>query len=174
MKNKNLVSLLAIAMIALFSVTLTSCGDESEDPKPATKTDLQKVQEAIAGSTWTLETATVETGSQSYHYNGDCDFTVFAGNTALATNSTDFAYTFSADGTKVSYVEQCGSQTGTNIPYTVTQSGNVYTVTYKHGSSDVKFELLTQLEDINDTEINVKRVSPLYGGATYVKLIFAK
>ena len=174
MKTKNLVSLLAIALLILSTVTLTSCGGEDEDPKPVVeKTDLEKAQEAVAGSVWVLQDAKITTASEVITYAGDCDFSQFGDNTALATTTNDFKYTFAADGT-LSYEEQCGSQSKTGVQYTVTQSGDVFTITYKHGSQDIKFEILNDLEDMEDAEITVKRTTQLVGGATEIKLTFIR
>lgn len=162
----NLKSLLAIAMIALFSVTLTSCGDESEDPTP-TKTDLQKVQEAVAGSTWTLTYAEVNDGS--YTYNADCNFTGIPA--AIQQNLTDYTFNFATSGNGVSWSNNCFSQSETTT-YSISQSGSVFTMLIS-GSLNLKLEFVNDVEDIEDTEITVKRLSPLAAGVTEVKLTFS-
>jgi hypothetical protein len=172
MKNKNLVSLLAVALIAIFSITLTSCGDESKDPTPM-KTDLQKVQEAIAGTTWTLMSANVTAGSSNYIYNGDCNFSQFptvSGVKPLVQNLTDYSFTFGTNG-KISWINNCFSQSE-NTTYNVEQNGNIFNVKI-NGSLNLNLRIINSVENINNSEIIVDRISPLTGGATTVKLKFS-
>jgi hypothetical protein len=175
MKNKNLMSLLAFTMIALFSVTLTGCGGEDEDPTP-TKTDLQKAQEAIEGSVWNLLDARVTYNGTAYSYDGgSCDFSSWVGvSNTVKTNVMDFEYSFA--GTNLSYASQntsCVNQSGT-YAYSVAEVAGKYVITYSHGgSSDVKFEIQNDVEDMEDAEISVKLLT-LKGGATEAVLTFER
>lgn len=176
MKKKNLISLLAFALLILASVSLTSCGgDEEDDPKP-TKTELEQVQEAIDGSVWSLLDASVDFDNALYAYTGgSCDYSEFIDVPAqVKLNIIDFKYSFI--GTSLSYEPMnldCGWQTGT-YNYTVEKIGEKYVVSYKHGnSSTLKFEIQNEVEDMEDSEISVKLLT-LYGGATETTLTFKR
>jgi len=172
--KKQTISYLLIAFAMMF--VLSSCGDKTDDPQPVVKTDLQKVQEAVSGSTWVLISADVVTNGKTYHYNGDCNFSVFndLGDKAAATstNTVDFTYIF--NGISLSYTQECGSQTGTNIPYTIAENSGKFTLTYKHGTANVIFELVTPVDELKTaTSVTVKLLT-LNAGATSSTLVYKK
>jgi hypothetical protein len=117
-------SLLAIALITLFSVSLTSCGgDESEDPKPnpnPTKTDLEKVKENIVG---------VEVITLSAVVNGVTIEDLCTDEAEYANSVESYSFYFK-DATTVQADNEC---VGGNFEfdYTITQSGDVFTVQFK-------------------------------------------
>src|SRR5690348_7021844 len=60
---KNLKTILAVAMIAVFSFALTGCGDPDPEPEP-TKSSLDLVKAELTG-TWTFVSVTVSIDSKS-------------------------------------------------------------------------------------------------------------
>lgn len=165
---KSLFSIMLIGSVLIFA----SCS-KSGDPAPVvTKTDLQKIQEAVAGSTWTLTNAKIETSTNTYNYNANCDFSTFP-STALASNTNDINYTFTTDG-KLSWINHCdASQFQNNLSYTITQTGSTFSLVYTQGSSPVTFQFVTAVGDITNPSVIVTR-SPLFGGATKATLTFSK
>jgi hypothetical protein len=167
-------------IVLLVTVLLSSCsGGGNEEPKPI-KTDLQKVQEAVAESTWTLIHARVIANGQTFNYDANCNFDPNLPSESR-NNIFDYKYIFST--TKLSFNPRiagaCYTQSGTNIGYTVTKVGDKYVIGYNHDGSfssepKNKFEIQNKIEDIEDSEITVK-VLTLTGTVTSeVKLTFLR
>lgn len=128
MKNAKL-SLLAFALLILSTVTLTSCGGDEEEkvePKPIIeKTDLEKVKENIVGLYVVTLSAEVSTPDGLVSIADLCDPGAGFENSV---ESMSFLFT---DSTNVHITNKCvGGET--DLSYTITQSGEVFTIQMKN------------------------------------------
>lgn len=178
MKKQFKILFLTLTIVSIFA--LTSCGDEEPDPqpKPEEKTELEKVKEAIAGSTWELASAEIVAEGQTFVYIGaSCDFSAFAvlgsqGN-ITATNANDLKFVF--EEATMSYWGQgeCANQSATDVKYSVTEESGAFIFAYKHGQSPVSFEILTPVDELKGKEVILKSLS-LRGAATATTLKFKR
>ena len=139
MKNSNLMPHLTIVLFALFSMSLTSCGDGEPQFQ---KTNLELVKKGIVGTTWTVTSVTLSDGtttftsnfcSTGYNYIGDL-ILEFTTETKLNQSS-------------------CGAYFD-NVSYTLSESNGVFKI--KKGTNE--FELLTLPENMHGSSVQVKRV----------------
>jgi len=120
------LSLLAIALFSMFSMTLTSCGgDKSEDPKPVTpvtptKTDLEVIQAALVG----VQIHTIKGQVGSTVIDNLC-----SPPTGYENAVTNMTFSFTS-ATTVTLINDCKNFTA-DYTYTVTQDGNLFNVKIK-------------------------------------------
>jgi hypothetical protein len=158
MKLFNLVSFLAIA---LFTLSLSGCGDESSDPtpKPPSEQTLQKIQDGLRGSTWNVvkfevtdgvDPLTTFTASESCldisHKYGK---SIVNFNVAFAASSTNSALTWD---------NKCDQGDGFIQNYTVTSvDANTFNVLITSGIPAITVVNATVLKtDILNTDGSIK------------------
>ena len=170
MKNiKNLTSCVAIAMIAMFSLTLVSCGgDDNEDPKPSNeKTDLEKVKEGIIGN-WQLVSIDITKDGITEVFNGGCDESNLSAWAQANANDIDFNFTST---TSVSETVHCPSVSVVVSTYTVTEVSGKFYVTTDNG---FKFEILTNPDNVDGSTVQAAIVTPKNSGITSAVWTFSK
>lgn len=167
MKSIKFLSLFFALAIAF---TLSSCGS-GEDPTPS-KTNLELIKEAVAGTQWTFQSAVVVANSKTYNYSGNCDFSAFndLGSSKNETigNIRDLTYTFGSSNQIVSLLLDCVPNDPTERTYTITETDNKIYLKYSYGSFDYNYEILSTLNEIKSGTVRINLVSPFRGVATSV------
>lgn len=168
--KKSMKTLIFGFLAMFFVLTLTSCGDESEDPQPQkqvtedpktedpkneepVKTNLELVKTGIVG-TWELQSIVVTHGDLTQTFNGGCDESGYT--QAIKANLEDIDFKFAENG-KVSLILNCQGKT-IDETYTVTETNSKFLVETSNGW---KFELMTPASDLEKNTIQVNCLSIL-------------
>lgn len=171
---KNYVKTLIFGLLGMFfALSITSCGNESEDPQPSKnetkKTNLEIVKEDIIG-TWEFVSAEVSLDEDTRtHTGGGCGVADDRPDWFVA-NIISTDYTFLA-GDKLEIFRHChGILYTDNLTYSVSEVDKKIVIEMSTG---MKFELITSPEKIKEKTLKVKSLY-LMKGATNAIFEFKK